>query len=259
MINIYELNASLNGTPALERSEDNCVYLERTTVPENIPGLSPEQTRQIRQLLDYVDELIPDDFDFNIILDGDEPHFTLEYNDGPTCGSMLPLEFSTNEGFYHELANLDWEKEREKHLSGSQLWNILLEQANSRPSQRLSLKAIRRYMRDEIRAYHKAMRKERPPFSFLVTEGGEYGGMHLVSYETPDSVEKLIEHLSNTVSFEYQLVSVCIDGKPLAVNEVERIAKQALEAMPPISRAKAEGRWPSDFMNMGGFDDDSDC
>lgn len=258
MINIYELNASLKGSAALERSEDNCIYLERTIVPENIPGLSPEQTLQIRKLLDYVDELVPDDFDFGIHLGGDKPIVSLEYSDGVTSGSMLPLEFNTNDEFYDELVNRNWDNERQKHLSGSQMWDVLLEEANSRPSRRPSLKTVRRYFRDEIRNYHKAMRKEQPPFSFLVTEQAEDGGRHLISYEMPNSVDKLIEHLSNTVSYEYQLVSVCIDGKPLAIEEVDKIAKQALKDMPPISRAMAEGRWPYDFMNMGGFSNDSD-
>lgn len=106
-----------------------------------------------------------------------------------------------------------------------------------------------------IQAFHRRMRKERPPFAFLATDVNLEDDGHpkvMDCYDLKNRAE-LIVFLSREVNFTFYLLTVCIDGKPLSVDEVNKIQTCGLKAMAPISRAIAEGRWPHDILEERGM------
>ncbi|EDY82155.1 hypothetical protein VDG1235_1775 [Verrucomicrobiia bacterium DG1235] len=253
-MNIFELNSSLAGSLVLDRDEFGQLVLERYSNPEGISGLSVEQTVVARRILDRIGELVPDDVDFSLRLDGVEPVFSLSYDDGNAGVFPGSIPFETDEELYQRLLERDWDDFRSSMLGGTNLFDEMLEIAKKRPSRIPSTKTLRRFCKEQIKDFRAQARREKLPYHFMMIFE-EDDGPDFTFCEGPKNREEFLVDLSERMQQRWFLVAVCIDGRAIATKDVERIKLEALELLPPISRAQAEGRWPYDLMpdSLEGF------
>jgi hypothetical protein len=253
MINVFALNQSLIGSPALARAEDNTLRIERDTDSRNIPGLSPKQTDEIQQIVDFISECVPDDFDFVLSLGDSEPRLMLVYEDGLTSGASDSFSFSTSEELYFALPHVDWDSKRGELLKRQQIYDEMLEIADQRPVQIPSVKFLRKSFKEQVKQFHKEARREAAECKTLIMlpPSRDDDGKRL-DFKMP-SMETLVHCLGDAMTYGGLIVSLCIKGRPLPSREVEEYKRKALRELPPISRAIAEGRWPIDVLEDRGY------
>ena len=243
-MNIHQLNESLRDSKILCNFENGEFNIGRSFKLDKHIGLSAEQSEAAQRIFDRLDEFILDDFEYELSLDGDKPRFSLNYDDGLNGGYFGGIDFDSEEGLFSRLLAYDWDEQRGVAIRGVDLFDEMLEESKTRKVDIPSVKYLRKNCRAEVKAYHKAARTEKPKFSYLVLEEREeQGGFDLMSYDDPEDEEGLMFALSDAMMARRLIASVCIDGKPLPSGVIETMKKQILELLPPISRAKAEGRY----------------
>ncbi|MEO0797301.1 MAG: hypothetical protein AAFX93_19280 [Verrucomicrobiota bacterium] len=119
MIDIFSVNQSLEGSLALNLNE-GCLHIDNDTQLSTIDGLTTTQRCDLQTLKDQIAQTIPDDFGYVITLDGEEPSFELEFQDGYIAASGFSLEFSSNEEFQAQLQHADWDAIRGDALESIQ-------------------------------------------------------------------------------------------------------------------------------------------
>ena len=243
-MNIHELNKSLRGAQLLANVENGEFAISRSFKLNKHIGLFDGQSKAAQRIFDRLDEFIPDDFEYELSLDGETPRFSLSYDDGLNGGYFGGIDFDSEDDLFSRLLAYDWDEQRGVAIRGVDLFDEMLEEAKTRKVDIPSVKYLRKNCRAEVQAYHKASRTEKPNFSYLVLEEREgQGGFDLMSFDDPEDEEGLMFAMSDAMMARRLIVSVCIDGKPLPSGVIETMKKQILELLPPISRAKAEGRY----------------
>jgi hypothetical protein len=252
-MNIHQLNESLRGSEILRNSENGDFNISRSFKASKHIGLSPEQASSAQRICDRLREFIPDDYEFDLSLFGDrEPYFSLEYEDGSVTGSCVHIKISSEEQLFDQLMNRDWDEDRTTRLQDCGIFDSMLEEAGRRPVLIPSVKGLRKKFRKTIRSFHKDMREQKCRFAMLMydSNGGATNGLDACT--NSKDYEELISRIAETMHDGYWPVTICIDGKALAAEDIEEIKKEALATLAPIMRAQAEGRWPIGHARRNG-------
>ena len=235
MKEIIELN------DGLRRELGNCfpdgaLMLGRNDQPEELTRLPIKWREAIGALRARVNEVVPDDFHYTICLGDEEPGFMMEYNDGASTGFFGGHEWDSGRCIIEQLKELDWMAERERAISGCQMFDEMRAQAEESPSHLPPTKVIQKTFRSEMRDFVKTKRKDASRVHVLMWREDE--GMR---EETYDSLESFCRELPDIMTVHYLVITVVAGGKPLPVERIEAVKGQAVKELEdmPISHAKA--------------------
>lgn len=229
-MNIHELNSSLKGSNVLNEDEGNFIILERHSKPEDFTSLTQEQSESIRRILKRINQSLENDVGFNLTLDGIEPQFDLVYADGCNMESAEGVPFSDSEQLYEYLENLDLDELRSRRLQLMSDFDELIQSQKNQPQAVRSVKAARKICKSGLKEFHKDMRKAKLPIAlFLLDE--DYEGYGLRTVLDTETDEQMRERLAEVIPLGISLVSVCYYGKAVALKDVEKLQKEALEIL----------------------------
>jgi hypothetical protein len=235
MREVIELNNRLVGQLG-KCSSDSVLMLGREDQPEELKRLPVAFQADIEALRSKINAVVPDDFKYTLCLGDDEPEFMLDYEDGAQMGFFKGREWQLDRCIVEQLEEFDWDAERQQAIAGCQMFDNMAADTKDAPSRLPSTKEIQKAFRDKMREFVKTKRKDALEVHVMLWRDDEG-----VKEETYDDMKSFCWALPDIMTVHYLVITVVADGKPLPVERIESLKKQAvkeLEGM-PISHAKA--------------------
>lgn len=235
---IAALNTRLNKAVPELQEKGRLYSIGRNTDLTCLVPTPPEALLQELQALQQrVSPLIPDDFDFDLSLGGEEPMLYTSYPpDTPDAGfDELPLDLDTD--LAEQLGKVDWEERREEAVIAA-VQNIEA-MAQHLFSPAFSTKALQKAFREDMKSWIKEVRKDaththilfwddNPFFDEELDEEEEEPGLDTLSYPTYAAFLDDLEFLIIDSKF---IVTIVADGKPLSVDRIDRLKRDATNRM----------------------------
>lgn len=241
-MNIHQLNESLRDSEILRNSDNGDFNISRSFKVSKHIGLSEEQSNAAQRIYDRLNELVPDDFEFELSMDAEhDPLFSLEYADGAMTGFFGGLDFKSEEELFEKLEAKDWDEERAGAIQGCGMFDTMLEEAKERPLVVPTIKQLQKMCRGMLKEFHKTAKAKKDDIAVLFASADEDGQVS-VDAEPYGMDSNLVGILMDNAACQRYPVSICIGGKPMPRKELQKLLNGSIQNLTGISRAKAEGR-----------------
>ena len=203
---------------------------------EELGALPPSIRRDLDELCEKLKRAMPDDFGFQISFEAHDPYLMVVYRDGAQTEGNCPLEWDPKRSIFEQLDAVNWNEQRAGVLARCQSFDVMKERAKDVKPRLPCTKEIQKAFRDEMREFVKTKRKDALRVHAMLFREDEG-----VKEETFEDMNSFCRELPNIMTVQDLVVTVVADGKPLPVERIESLKKQALKELEdmPISHAKA--------------------
>lgn len=206
---------------------------------EGIAKLPPGLKGKLEAICAQLDRLVPNDFNYSLILGDYNPDFRLEFCDGGMMTASCPEPFAPKKSIFKQLEKVDWDKHRSFGMSGSQFFDGL-RMLSEITEPKLPLTAhIQQEFRNELEVFAKKQRTGPEKFHLLLWRGDE--GVQEQGCATLKDVQGAFVDL---MTCGYSIIGVLTDGKLMEPEKIDEIKLEMLQDMKksmPISYARAVG------------------
>jgi hypothetical protein len=194
-----------------------------------------------------LNEVIPDDFNYDICFGDNQPTLLVSYNDGAQTSAGCRFDWNPCLSIIEQLKAINWEDERTWVLAQCQTFDDLLEEATHRPATLPSTKELQKDFQKELQAFVKSKQNDDGKVHLLMyrEDNGlnpEFGFQE----ESFDTLKQIPGELIDLMAVQYWVITIVANGKPLSTTKIDELKSLALHDMKehmPISYAKATGRF----------------
>lgn len=190
-------------------------------------------------LLQKLNQVMPDDFGYLVNLGDYDPCLMLMYSDGAQSEGNCPVEWDSKRSIFDQLADVDWDMHRKRVIGMGHFFDDVRQVSKEIEPKLPPTAEIQKGFRDQIETFEKAKRKK-PSKIFALLWRGDEG----VTEEALDSMKSLEGMLCDSMATGYVTLDVIVDGKPLAAKKIDEVKEKVLKGMKeqmPISYARAMG------------------
>jgi len=219
---------------------EGVLVIGRHDQPDELARLPGALRKDIEQLREEINQVVPNDFTYAFFLGDDSPNLTIEYEDGAQTGFFRGHEWQSDRSIIEQLKGFNWDAERKQAIAGCQMFDEMRQNAKHMPSRLPSTKETQKAFRDEMKDFVRAKRKD--PSKVHVMLWRDHAG---ITEENFKDLESFTDALIDLMPTKYLIVTVVADGKPLPVEKIELLKKKALKELEsmPISHARALGKF----------------
>jgi len=235
MIEIVELNTRLLDSAGKELPQ-NGIHISRNELPNEIASIPKAISREIARIVKQLKTAIPNDFDFSLWLGVPSPDFRLTYSDGFQTEAFGPSLWNLDSSIFDQLRSVDWDDARRTAVTNCQVFDLLREEAENQETRMPATQKAQDAFRDQVTAFMS--KKTVPSTAVEVLVWNEGFGLQEENF---DNIEDLKQQLPDMLTCQYRPVAVVVSGKPLPVEDIDRLNIDAYEDLRgmPLSQGKA--------------------
>lgn len=210
----------------------------------------PIQLREkMALLLDDIRALVPSDFSTTCEFHKDGMSLLFEYNDGNlnSFGGAAPL-FISRKSMRNRLRSMPWDEMRKEHFEKCDFFDALASEAEDRPANiPSSLEAAKVYA-DQLDKVFETLSTAKRPIPFVMVHAREGDGVvDVVDYPSRSA---LVHTMADLMTTQHEILAVVENGERWSFDAIEEAKREAVSYLGPISRAKAERRYPMHYENL---------
>ena len=244
MKEIIELNKRiLTEAPEAVPKEIGFIMVSRKDAASGGLAALPASIRaDLERLRLKLNQTMPDDFGYLIMLGNADPHFTITYSDGPQTEGNCPVEWDLKRSIFDQLPGIKWNDLRAFALANGQIFDQMIEEAKKRPAALPSTKQLQKDFAPVVKKFVKAKHKDISKVHVLAWCGDQLSNGDLAVMTTEFAgMKAFCKVLPDIMATQQLIIAVMADGKPLPAQKVEKLKQQALKELKgmPISHAKA--------------------
>ena len=244
MKEIIELNKRiLREAPDAVPKEFGFIIVTRKEAPnDKVAALPASISADLEELRLKLNQALPDDFGYRILLGNTAPYFTITYSDGPQTEGNCPVEWDLERSIFDQLSGIKWDDLRAFALANGQIFDQMIEEAKKRPSALPSTKQLQKDFAPVVKTFVEAKQKDTSKVHVLAWCGDQLSNGDLAVMTTEFAgMKAFCKVLPDIMATQQLIIAVMADGKPLPAQKIEKLKQQALKELKgmPISHAKA--------------------
>lgn len=226
---------------ATQLAEDGCVFISSSDFRSALEPLLPPLSNAVLEFVNKIRASIPTDFSFSLAFDLEGMSLSMDFDDGNTGSTAGSFFFTSKRSVFQKLRHLEWDKIRADCIEGSKIFEELLSEAEDRPVNIPSSKEAAEANAEMLAETLRQVRASDPLPLFAVVYGREDFG---VIAEECLSRGKVVYEIADLMTTQNDILAVLENGVAWSFDEIEAAKLEAVEELGPISRAKAERRFP---------------
>lgn len=241
-MNLKQLAKRVSVELAPDEGGERYLLLEREWEPTPTRGLRRTTLEELVKLKGTVDRAVPGEFDYWMAFDEGAIQFSLLLLDGGQAGAGLPFPGKIGETaleFGKNLRKADWDALRLKLLDGANVLEQAADLAEDSDPEWIPSSKIRSTYRKPIREYLRWL-KSVGQRSGLLAGNVEDRELQNCPFETKEERDRW---LSLQLGQGHLILAIVENGELLSEEETDRLRREEIAKLPPIAKAKAEGRF----------------
>ena len=209
--------------------------------PRRLDAVALEALEHLRE---SINQVIPNDFSYNVRFDKDSYFFCLFYSDGAAVTTIVPLKFTVDLDDLERLKGIDWDIARNEVIKKGELLERVcrmnwLHEGES-PTNCLRIRHrefVEQFEADPVIAGTRfALFACYETFMCFGTDGGFESRVF-------QKEEHLIDDIYNMLATERFVLAAKVEGRWLSAPEIDSLCAESRLGLGPISRSIAEGRY----------------
>jgi len=239
MKEIIELNKRIltEAPEAVPKEFGFIMVIRNDSAAKELAALPASIRADFEKFLQKLNQAMPDDFEYQVLLGNEHPYLTIIYNDGAQTVGNCPVKWDLERSIFDQLPAINWDSLRGFALANGQMFDRMIEEAKQRPAALPSTKQLQKEFAEPMKDFIKTKRKDASKVHVLVWSEGQEGS----TGEEFANMKAFCRALPDLMATQYLVITVVADGKPLPERKIEVMKREALKELEdmPISHAKA--------------------
>jgi hypothetical protein len=223
--------------------ESGRVILSDDFLLEETKTLPPHLRDDVIALAADVRAIVPSDFSISLIFEFDGVRIDTDLEDGNSgsFGMGGGGFFTSRKSMLKKLRSTRWDEIRGASMRHMDAFDEMVNAADDRPANIPSSEEAAKQYFDQLESVVQEVltAEPKPPFALFVARE-DFGG---VGANELFSRDDLIRMIGNRMATDCDIVGVLENGRRWSFAEIESAKAEAVEGLPPISRARAERRF----------------
>lgn len=216
------------------------LMLGRKDNPKELEAIAEESRREIEDLRNALNRVIPDDFGYFLCLGERTPDLMLHYDNGSMTTAGRGHSWTESDSIFDQLRKLNWDEERKWAIQGSETFDAITAIAKELPIMIPPTKALQKRLSAPVKDYIREKRRDGSSVYALLWDGE--GNLFDEQFGDVTTFER---ELSDIMTHMLHVVAVVAAGKPMPAERIDKLKQAALKRLEdmPISHAKASGKF----------------
>lgn len=223
--------------------------LKEKTAKDTIQRLPELLKNRVHGLLDDLRTLIPSDFRACCVFHQQGMNLLIEYDDGNMHSSDGDSpRFVSRKSMRNRLRSMPWDEMRKEHFKKCDIFDALTSESEDRPSNIPSSSKAAKLYASQLDEAFKTLSTAKRPIPFVMVHAREGDGVvDVVDYP---SRSVLVHTMADLMTTQHEILAVVENGERWSFDAIEEAKREAVSYLGPISRAKAERRYPMHYENL---------
>lgn len=202
---------------------------------------------QLKELEAQFGELIPNDFNYTLHFDRNGVELDLEFEDGNAAGSIGGASFTSKKSMFRFLRKTDWDEGRLRVIKQGDAFEEMTAMAETVAPNIPSSEKASQFFENQLSSIRDTAVEVSIENGFcLLTASIHEGG----DIKQLDSLKDVYWWIAEKMTLQSHILAVYENGNPWSFEKLEKVKRESIKDFGPISKAKAERRFPMEYDNI---------